>query len=258
MPMTTTEAETQTKGRRLEGRVAIITGGAGGIGLATAKLFASEGAKLVLVDVDEAQVQSAAAQAAGPNAIGVKANVTKLEDAENAVKAATEKFGKVDILINNAGITRDNLLIRMSEEDWDLVLDVNLKGAFAFSKAVAKPMMKARYGRIVNVASVVGMMGNSGQANYAASKGGLIAMTKAMAKELATRNITVNAVAPGFIRTRMTENLPEEVKKGLMLVTPMARFGEPEEVAKVMLFLASEDVAYVTGQVIGVNGGMYM
>jgi 3-oxoacyl-[acyl-carrier protein] reductase len=258
MTMVTTEAETQTKGRRLEGRVALITGGAQGIGLATAKLFASEGAKLVLIDVDEAVVRQSAEQAGGANAIGVKADVTSLEDAEAAVKAALDKFGKIDILINNAGITRDGLLIRMTEQDWDLVLDVNLKGAFIFSKAVAKIMMKAHYGRIVNVASVIGQSGNAGQANYAASKGGLIALTKSLAKELAGRNVLVNAVAPGFIRTRMTESLPEEAKKNLLMVTPMGRLGEPEEVGKVMLFLASEDAAYVTGQVIGVNGGMYM
>ena len=244
----------------LEGRVALVTGASQGIGHACALHLARQGASVAVAARNRQKLDElvAAIGAAGGKAAAFPVDVADEEQVKSAVKAAIAQFGKIDILVNNAGITRDNLLIRMSEQDWDLVLDVNLKGAFNFCKAVAKPMMKARSGAIVNVASVVGLMGNTGQANYAASKGGLIAMTKAMAKELAGRNVRVNAVAPGFIRTRMTEVLPEEAKKTLLMVTPLARFGEPEEVSKVLLFLASEDASYVTGQVVGVNGGMYM
>lgn len=258
MNMATTEAQTRTKGGRLEGRVALITGGAQGIGLATAKLFASEGAKLALVDVDEAKVRQSALEAGGPEAAGLKADVTSLEAAETAVRAALDKFGKIDILINNAGITRDNLLIRMSEQDWDLVLDVNLKGAFNFCKAVAKPMMKAHYGRIVNVASVIGLGGNAGQANYAASKAGLIGLTMAIAREVGSRNITCNAVAPGFIETAMTAVLSDEFKQNAVKQIPLGRVGTSDDVAGAVAFLASDDASYITGHVLSVNGGMLM
>jgi 3-oxoacyl-[acyl-carrier protein] reductase len=175
---------------------------------------------------------------------------------QTAVDRIVEKFGKIDILVNNAGITRDNLLIRMAEEDWDKVLQVNLKGAFLFSKAVARPMMKRRSGAIVNVASIIGLIGNAGQCNYAASKAGMIALTKSVAKELAARNIRANAVAPGFIETRMTEKLTEDIRKKMLETIPLGRFGLPEDVANVVLFLASDAASYVTGQVLTVCGGM--
>ncbi|HVE13572.1 MAG TPA: SDR family NAD(P)-dependent oxidoreductase, partial [Elusimicrobiota bacterium] len=204
---------------KLKDKVALITGGAQGIGRATADLLASEGAKLVLVDVDAEKVAKTAAELAAARkteAVGLKADVTQFASCEEAVKACMDKFGKLDVLVNNAGITRDGLLMRMSEADWDLVLNVNLKGAFNMTKAAIRPMLKAHAGRIVNLASVVGQEGNGGQANYAASKGGLIALTKSCAKEFASRNILVNAVAPGFIHTRLTDVLPDEVKKDLM------------------------------------------
>lgn len=246
---------------RLKDKVAIITGGAQGIGRAAAELFLREGGKVVLVDVDEALVRktaSEAASAAGGEALGFRGDVAKFPDCEAVVKAALDKFGKIDILVNNAGITRDNLLMRMSEDEWDLVQAVNLKGAFLFTKAVCRPMLKAHAGRIINIASVVGQEGNIGQANYAASKGGLIAFTKACAKEFASRNILVNAIAPGFIHTRLTDAISEEAKKRMTDRILLGRMGEPADVAKAILFLASEDSSYVTGQVLGVNGGLYV
>ncbi len=244
-------------GMRLKDQIAIITGGAQGIGQATATFFLREGARVVLCDVDESRVQSTA-KSLGVGAIGLKADVTSVSDCEAVVAKALEEFGRVDILVNNAGITKDNLLIRMTDSDWDLVLNINLKGAFHFTRAAAKSMLKARKGRIINIASVVGQMGNQGQANYAASKGGLIAFTKACAKEFSSRNILVNAVAPGFIKTRLTDVLPEEAKQKLYAMIPLGRMGEPEDVARAILFLASEDSGYITGQVLGVNGGMYI
>ena len=246
---------------RLKDKVAIITGAAQGIGRAAAELFLSEGGKVVLVDLDEALVQKAAADAAsatGGSALGLRGDVVKFADCDSVVKAALDKFGKIDILVNNAGITKDNLLMRMSEDEWDLVQAVNLKGAFLFTKAVCRPMLKAHAGRIVNIASVVGQEGNIGQANYAASKGGLIAFTKACAKEFASRNILVNAIAPGFIHTRLTDAISEEAKKRMTDRILLGRMGEPMDVAKVILFLASDDSSYVTGQVFGVNGGLYV
>jgi 3-oxoacyl-[acyl-carrier protein] reductase len=245
----------------LKDKVAIITGGAQGIGKAIGLRLAGEGANLVLSDVMEDSVKATAAEIAqqkNVQAIGVKGNVSQFTDCEKLVDASLDKFGRIDILINNAGITRDNLLMRMSDEEWDAVLSVNLKGVFNCTKAVVRPMMKQRSGRIVNIASVVGLMGNAGQANYSASKGGVIALTKTCAREFASRNILVNAVAPGFIRTRMTDALSDEQKKKLTELIPLGRLGEPEDVAKVVLFLCSEDSSYITGHVVSVNGGMYL
>jgi 3-oxoacyl-[acyl-carrier protein] reductase len=246
---------------RLKDQVAVITGGAQGIGKAIATLFASEGAKLVLSDIDEAMVQATAAQIGkekNVETLGVKGNVSQIADCEKLVDASLDKFGRIDILINNAGITRDNLLMRMSDDEWDAVIAVNLKGVFNCTKAAIRPMMKARKGRIVNIASVVGQMGNAGQANYSASKGGVISLTKTCAREFASRNILVNAIAPGFIRTRMTEALNEEQKKKLLDLIPLGRLGEPEDIARVALFLCSEESSYITGHIVSVNGGMYI
>jgi 3-oxoacyl-[acyl-carrier protein] reductase len=246
--------------RRLEGKVALVTGGARGIGKAICARLAKEGAKLVIVDIlkDAAETTAEEFRKTGAEAIAIAANVVKPDDAEKAVKDTIEKFGKLDILVNNAGITRDTLIMRMKEEDWDLVIDVNLKGTFNFIKAASRPMMKARTGKIVNVASVVGRMGNPGQANYSASKAGVIGLTKTAAKELATRNITVNAVAPGYIMTDMTKNISEQATEAFMRVTPMQRAGSPEDVAGVVCFLSSPDSDYVTGQVINIDGGLLM
>ena len=246
---------------RLKDQVVVITGGAQGIGKSIATLFASEGAKLVLSDIDEAAVQATAAQIGkekNVETLGVKGNVSQIADCEKLVDASLDKFSRIDILINNAGITRDNLLMRMSDDEWDSVIAVNLKGVFNCTKAAIRPMMKARKGRIVNIASVVGQMGNAGQANYSASKGGVISLTKTCAREFASRNILVNAIAPGFIRTRMTEALTEEQKKKLLELIPLGRLGEPEDIAKVALFLCSEESSYITGHVVSVNGGMYI
>lgn len=246
---------------KLKDQVAVVTGGAQGIGRAIASMLAGEGANLVLSDIDEGKVQATAAELAkekGVQAIGVKGNVSQIADCEKLVDASLDKFGRIDILINNAGITRDNLLMRMSDDEWDSVIAVNLKGVFNCTKAAIRPMMKQRRGRIVNIASVVGLMGNAGQANYSASKGGVVALTKTCAREFASRNILVNAVAPGFIRTRMTDALSDEQKKKLTELIPLGRLGEPEDVAKVVLFLCSEESSYITGHVISVNGGMYI
>jgi 3-oxoacyl-[acyl-carrier protein] reductase len=246
---------------RLKDQVAVITGGAQGIGKAIATLFASEGAKLVLSDIDEAMVQATAAQIGKEKSVetlGVKGNVAQFADCEKLVDASLDKFGRIDILINNAGITRDNLLMRMSDDEWDAVIAVNLKGVFNCTKAAIRPMMKARKGRIVNIASVVGQMGNAGQANYSASKGGVISLTKTCAREFASRNILVNAIAPGFIRTRMTDALTEEQKKKLLELIPLGRLGEADDIAKVALFLCAEESSYITGHIVSVNGGMYI
>jgi len=213
------------------------------------------------VDINaELAAKSAANIAAGDGAksLGMACDVTKYDQCEAVVKAAIEKFGKIDILVNNAGITKDNLLMRMSEADWDLVLGVNLKGAFNFIKAAIRPMMKARYGRIVNIASVIGQEGNAGQANYSASKGGLISLTKSVAREFASRSITANAVAPGFIKTRMTDVVSEDMKAKLIEKILLGRMGEPAEVARAVLFLSSDEASYITGHVLNVNGGGYM
>lgn len=243
-----------------KGKVALVTGASRGIGRSIALLLASNGARIVAVDVNEEGTAALVEEikALGGEAVGVQGNVTLAADAENMVDKAVEAFGRVDILINNAGITRDGLLLRMKEEEWDAVLNVNLKGAFLCTKAVAKVMTKQRYGRIINIASVVGQMGNAGQANYCASKAGIIGLTKSNARELARRNVTVNAVAPGFIATDMTDALPEKVKQELLAQIPLERLGSSDDIAHAVLFLAAETSAYITGQVIAVNGGMYM
>lgn len=246
--------------KKLEGKVAIITGGARGIGKAISEKLASEGASLILVDVmlDVAEQTAKEFKAKGIKAFAVKADVSKLSEAEEAVKKAVEYFGKIDILVNNAGITKDTLLLRMTSEDWSKVLDINLTGAFNFVKASIRHLMKAENGKIVNISSVVGRMGNVGQANYSASKAGMIGLTKSIAKEFASRNITCNAIAPGFIATEMTHTLPEAAMQAFLTVTPMKRPGTPEDVANAVCFFCTNESNYVTGQVLNVDGGMLM
>lgn len=246
--------------KKLEGRVALVTGGARGIGKAICEKLASEGAIVAMVDIllEVAEQTAAEFKAKGYEAMAIQANVANVEDADNAVKAVMDKYGKLDILVNNAGITRDTLMMRMTEQDWDMVMAVNLKGTFNFSKAATKVMMRAKYGRIVNIASVVGRMGNVGQANYSASKAGVIALTKTTAKEFGSRNITVNAVAPGFIQTDMTGKLSEEVRAEFLKTIPLKRAGLPEDVANVVCFFCQDESAYVTGQVLNIDGGMLM
>lgn len=243
-----------------EGRVSIITGASQGIGAELAAELAREGALAVLVDVQEAKLAAVAASIteAGGKADWLKADVTSAAEAQKAVETVLARHGRVDHLVNNAGITRDGLLLRMKEEDWDAVLAVNLKGVFNFSRAVLKPMVSARFGRIVNIASVVGLMGNASQVNYAASKAGAIAFAKSLAREVASRGITVNCVAPGYIQTAMTEGLPENVKQAFLDFIPMKKFGLPKDVAFAVKFVLSEEASYITGQVLSVNGGMYM
>lgn len=241
-------------------RVAIVTGASRGIGKSISLALAACGAKIVAVDIDLAATEAMVSElkANGTEAIAVQGNVTLSADAEKMVQAAVEAFGRVDILVNNAGITRDALLLRMKDEDWDAVLNVNLKGAFLCSRAAAKVMSKQRYGRIINIASVVGQMGNAGQANYCASKAGLMGLTRSNARELARRNVTVNAVAPGFIATDMTDALPEKTREELAAQIPLERLGSAEDIAHAVVFLAQEKSGYITGQVLAVNGGMYM
>ena len=213
------------------------------------------GANVVISDIELEQAEATAGEIGG-SAFGVKANVTDQEDIDNLFEKTKKEFGQIEIVVNNAGITRDTLMIRMSEKDWDMVLDINLKGSFLVTKTAAKYMMKQRYGRIVNISSVVGLTGNAGQANYSASKAGMIGLTKSAAKELGGRGITVNAIAPGFIATDMTENLPEEAKEGFLGRVLIKRPGTPEDVASAVLFLASDEASYITGQVLAVDGGL--
>ncbi|MDD5060044.1 MAG: 3-oxoacyl-[acyl-carrier-protein] reductase [Candidatus Omnitrophica bacterium] len=245
---------------RLIGKVALITGGARGIGQAIAMTFAKEGADIVVADVnlEIAQKTASEIEALGRKAMALEMDVTSYEKVEEGINKILDKMGKVDILVNNAGITKDNLLLRMSLADWDAVINVNLKGTFNCIKAVTRPMIKQRSGKIISIASIIGLMGNPGQANYAASKAGIIALTKTVAKELASRNINANAVAPGFIQTEMTAKLPEDIKKKMMEAIPLAKLGTPQDVANVCLFLASEESSYITGQTITVDGGMVM
>jgi 3-oxoacyl-[acyl-carrier protein] reductase len=246
--------------KRFEGRVSIVTGASQGIGEAIALDLAAEGATVILVDVQQEKLEAVARTiaVAGGRADVHVADVADAARAQQVAAAVAAAHGRIDHLINNAGITRDGLLMRMREEDWDLVLRVNLKGVFNFSKAVLRTMIGARYGRVVNIASVAGLMGNAGQVNYAASKAGAIAFAKSMAREVAARGITVNCVAPGFIATAMTDALPEDVKKAFQDLIPMKKFGLPKDVASAVRFLLSDDASYITGQVISVNGGMYM
>ncbi|MDR3307223.1 MAG: 3-oxoacyl-[acyl-carrier-protein] reductase [Endomicrobium sp.] len=246
---------------RLQSKTAVITGSAQGIGRSIAEVFASEGAQIIISDINVELAQKTADEIKskyGVEIAAAAANVVKLEDCESLVNASLDKFSKIDILVNNAGITKDNLVLRMSETEWDAVIAVNLKGVFNCIKAASKPMLKARQGRIINIASVVGQTGNSGQINYSASKGGVIAMTKTCAREFASRNILVNAIAPGFIRTAMTDKLTQEQKDALSVNIPLARLGEASDIAKAALFFASGDSSYITGHVLAVNGGMYM
>jgi 3-oxoacyl-[acyl-carrier protein] reductase len=242
-------------------RVALITGAARGIGREIGLALAQPGMKLYLNDVvlgDEATATREEVESRGAAARLLAFDVADAGGVQQGIEAIIKESGRLDILVNNAGITRDNLILRMKESEWDQVLAVNLKGAFNCIKAASKPMIKQHSGRIINISSVVGVMGNAGQANYVASKAGLIGLTKTVARELASRNITVNAVAPGFIQTEMTEALPENVKKAMRAQIPLGRFGTPFEVAQAVAFLASEAAAYITGQVLHVNGGMLM
>ena len=240
--------------------MAVVTGGARGIGRTVCERLSIEGARIVAVDRNAAALEEVVAvlKGRGGEALAVVADIANPAEVEALAARTLEVFGRVDILVNNAGITRDGLLLRMSEEDWDAVLDINLKGAFLCTKALTRPMMKQRWGRVVSVSSVIGLIGNAGQANYAASKAGLLGLTKAVAKELASRHITVNAVAPGFIETAMTEALDEKVRGALQAQIPLGRLGSPEDVANAVAFLCSEEAAYITGQVIAVDGGMVM
>ena len=243
-----------------KGKVAVITGASRGIGKSIAVALAAQGAIIVAMDMDQAATDAVVAelQASGAQALAVVGNVTAAADVDKMIDAAVAAFGRVDILVNNAGITRDGLLMRMKEEDWDAVLSVNLKGAFLCTRSAFKVMSKQRYGRIINIASVVGQMGNAGQANYCASKAGLIGLTKSNAREMAKRNVTVNAVAPGFIATAMTDALPEKVREELAAQIPLERLGSADDIANAVVFLASESSGYITGHVLSVNGGMYM
>ncbi len=244
----------------LQGRVAIVTGAAQGIGRAIAETLAEAGADVVVADLDPTRSKDtvAAVEKAGRKALNLKVNVADANDTKAMAEQVIKDWGKIDILVNNAGITRDGLLLRMKEEDWNLVLQVNLNGTFHCTKAVLQPMTKQRYGRIVNIASIVGAMGNIGQANYAASKAAVIGFTKTVAREYASRNVTVNAVAPGFIDTAMTQGLAAEVKEALQKQIPLARLGTPADIANAVRFLVSEDASYITGHVLHVNGGMLM
>ena len=244
----------------LKGQTAVVTGGARGIGKEISLALARDGANIVIADLIAEQSEETAEEIKKLNckALIQKVDISKTADVENMVQNTINEFKTLDILINNAGVTRDTLLVRMKEEDWDFVMKVNLTGTFNCSKAAAKYMMKQRKGRIVNIASIVGVMGNAGQANYSASKAGIIGLTKTSARELASRNITVNAVAPGFIDTEMTRSLNENIKQQLKEQIPVGKLGRPEDIANCIKFLVSDDASYITGQVIHVNGGMLM
>ncbi|MEG0260839.1 MAG: 3-oxoacyl-[acyl-carrier-protein] reductase [Lysinibacillus sp.] len=247
--------------RKLEGKVAVVTGASRGIGRAIALELAHEGAKVV-VNYSGSQAKAlevvATIQELGGEAVAVQASVANADEVKVLMETAVQTFGALDILVNNAGITRDNLLMRMKEDEWDDVISTNLKGVFLCTKAVTRQMMKQRAGRIINISSIVGVAGNAGQANYVAAKAGVIGLTKTTAKELASRNILVNAVAPGFIETEMTESLPEDIKSSMLGQIPLAKLGQPEDIAKTVVFLASEDSRYMTGQTLHIDGGMVM
>ncbi len=243
-----------------QGRSSIVTGASQGIGKAIALELAREGAEVILVDIQKEKLDEVADEirANKGKAAVFRADVSRMDEAVRVVEEVVKGSKKIDFLVNNAGITKDNLLMRMKEEEWDAVLNVNLKGVFNFSKAVIRNMINNRYGRIVNISSIVGLIGNVGQCNYSASKAGVIGFTKSLAREVASRGITVNAVAPGYIDTPMTEGLPEAVKQQFRDWIPMKRFGTPEEITHAVKFLLSDEAAYITGQVINVNGGMFM
>ncbi len=244
----------------VQGKVALVTGASRGIGRAVALKLAAEGASVVVSATSEAGAQKTVDEiiAAGGKAVAVKVDVTLAEEVAALVAKTVESFGRLDILVNNAGITRDGLLMRMKESDWQEVIDTNLRGTFLCTREASKIMTKARFGRIINISSVVGLMGNAGQANYCASKAGTDGLTRSVARELARRNITVNSVAPGFIETDMTEALPEKTRDSLIQQIPLERLGAVDDVANAVLFLASDLASYITGQVLSVNGGMYM
>ena len=243
---------------RLEGKVAIITGGAHGMGAEEAKLFAREGAKVVIADIREEDARKVAAEIAeaGGESMVVMLDVSNEDQWETSVAAVVTKFGKLDILVNNAGINRDRLLLRMKSEDWDEVIQVDLRGAFLCTRFVMPHLIKQRSGRIINISSVVGISGNPGQANYAAAKAGLIGFTKSVAREVASRNVTVNALAPGYITTGMVEHLPEETKSQILSRIPMGRFGAAEDVSEAVVFLCSNGASYITGEVLTIDGGL--
>ncbi len=245
---------------KLEGKKALVTGGAQGIGKTVAMLLAKEGADVAVSDinVELAGKTCQEIEALGRKAAAIEGNVADLKNAEDMTASVVEKLGGIDILVNNAGITRDALILRMKEEDWDAVINVNLKGTFNCTKAAVKYMSKQRSGKIVNIASIVGLMGNAGQANYSASKAGVIALTKTTAREFAARGLNINAVAPGFIATAMTDAIPEKAKNELTAQIPMGRLGSADDVAEAVLFLSGSASDYITGQVLSVNGGMYM
>ncbi|MBL7070307.1 MAG: 3-oxoacyl-[acyl-carrier-protein] reductase [Candidatus Omnitrophica bacterium] len=245
---------------RFKERVVLVTGSAQGIGREIAMAFAKEGADVVISDVDleKAKETSAEIEGLGRRSLALKMDVTSFSKVEEALNLILDKFTKVDILVNNAGIIKDNLILRMSDAEWDAVINVNLKGAFNCIKAVTRPMLKKRSGKIINIASIIGIIGNPGQINYAVSKAGIIALTKTTAKELASRNINVNAIAPGFIQTQMTDKLSEDVKQKMKAAIPLGKLGQPSDVACACLFLASEEAAYITGQTLIVDGGMVM
>lgn len=245
---------------KLKDKVALVTGAAQGIGKAIAIALAKEGANIIVSDINLEQATHTAEEikSMGVKAIPLKMNVAELVEVESEVKKALGEMGKIDILVNNAGITKDNLFIRMKKDEWDAVLSVNLGGVFNLCKVVSRLMMRQRYGKIINIASIVGEMGNVGQANYSASKAGVIGLTKTLARELAPRGVMVNAIAPGFIQTAMTDKIPEEAKNKMLEQIPLAKLGQPEDVAAAALFLASGAADYITGQVINVNGGMLM
>ena len=244
----------------LEGRISLITGAAQGIGKEIALELARAGSDIAVADIlfDKAEETVREIEALKRSAKAYRMDVSDTDEVQQTVNQIIEDFGKIDILVNNAGITRDSLLIRMKREDWDKVLSINLTGVFNCTQAVLRWMLKQRYGRIVNIASVVGLMGNAGQSNYAASKAAIIGFSKSIAREIATRGITVNVIAPGYIDTPMTQRLPDEVKKGFLNQIPIPRLGLPQDIAKGVAFLVSDDAEYITGQVLNINGGMYM